>query len=85
MVIQTTANSMKTELLCEGIRTVILVGSPCKIGTFTVDRVYMGLVDIQATKDILSLSNEQFYVSGEWRTGHDLDFVQKTKSEIFSF
>lgn len=39
----------------------------------------MGLVDSQATKDILSLSTEQFYISGEWSIGHALDIVQKTK------
>lgn len=60
MEIQTTANSMKTEH----------VESPCKIGTFPVDRIYMGLVGIQATKDKFSLSIEQFYISGEWNIGH---------------
>lgn len=45
----------------------------------------MGLVGIQATKDILSLSIEQFYISGERSICHAYDFVQKKKPENFFF
>lgn len=43
----------------------------------------MGLVDIQATKDRLSLSTEQRYVSGERSIGHALDFGQQQILRIF--
>lgn len=60
-----------------------LWGGPCKIGTFPVDRVYVGLVDIQATENRLSLSTEQCYISGEWSIGHALDFGQQQILRIF--
>lgn len=43
----------------------------------------MGLVDIQATEDRLSLSTEQCYISGEWSIGHALDFGQQQILRIF--
>lgn len=47
---------------------------PCETGTFSVDRVDLGIAGIQATKDMLSVSTEEFYTSREWSFGHALDF-----------
>lgn len=38
---------------------------PCETGTFSVDRVDLGIAGIQATKDMLSVSTEEFYTSRE--------------------